>query len=281
VGFESYALYPPLSVRDNLLYGLKARKVKDAEQLVASITSRLEMDDLLDLRPAGLSSGQKQRVALARALVRNPPVLLLDEPLSHLDASARQRVRRELKVLQREFGYTTIVVTHDQVEALSLADRLAVMDAGVVQQFGTPDEVFDDPANLFVAGFVGEPQINVLPGTVRVRDGHLRVEIGSNAGYLDTAVKDVADGTRVTVGVRPQDSAIADSGSQDGIQTTVAYFEHLLEFGLAASTVAGMEEGIIVQTPPQETYETEQRVVVTAPPERVYLFDAETGERLR
>ena len=133
--------------------------------MVASICARLEMNDLLDLRPAGLSSGQKQRVALARALVRNPPVLLLDEPLSHLDASARQRVRRELKVLQREFGYTTIVVTHDQVEALSLADRLAVMDAGIVQQFGTPDEVFDDPANLFVAEFVGEPQINVSPAS--------------------------------------------------------------------------------------------------------------------
>ena len=144
-------------------------------------------------------------MALARALVRNPPVLLLDEPLSHLDASARQRVRRELKVLQREFGYTTIVVTHDQVEALSLADRLAVMDAGVVQQFGTPDEVFDDPANLFVATFVGEPQINVVPGIARVQDGRVRVEIGSDTGHLDTVVSDVADGAKVTVGLRPQD----------------------------------------------------------------------------
>ena len=280
VGFESYALYPPMSIRENLLYGLKARKVKGADQMVASISKRLEMDDMMHLRPAGLSSGQKQRVALARALVRNPPVLLLDEPLSHLDASARQRVRRELKVLQREFGYTTIVVTHDQVEALSLADRLAVMDAGVVQQFGTPDEVFDDPANLFVAQFVGEPQINVLRGVAKVKDGKVRVEIGSNSGGLDTAVTDVADGTRVTVGVRPQDCALtADAGK--GIATTVAYFEHLLEFGLATSTVAGMEEGIVVQTPAAETYEPEQRVVVTAPPERVYLFDSESGERLR
>jgi multiple sugar transport system ATP-binding protein len=280
VGFESYALYPPMSVRDNLLYGLKARKVKGAEQMVASICDRLEMNDLLGLRPAGLSSGQKQRVALARALVRNPPVLLLDEPLSHLDASARQRVRRELKVLQREFGYTTIVVTHDQVEALSLADRLAVMDAGVVQQFGTPDEVFDDPANLFVAGFVGEPQINVIRGVARVSGGKTRVEIGSDAGHLDTVVTSVADGTRVAVGVRPQDCALGGPESE-GISTTVAYFEHLLEFGLATSTVAGMEEGIVVQTPAQESYEPEQKVVVTAPPERVYLFDAETGERLR
>jgi ABC-type sugar transport system ATPase subunit len=238
------------------------------------------MDDMLPLRPAGLSSGQKQRVALARALVRNPPVLLLDEPLSHLDASARQRVRRELKVLQREFGYTTIVVTHDQVEALSLADRLAVMDAGVVQQFGTPDEVFDDPANLFVAEFVGEPQINVLRGVAKVRDGKVRVEIGSNAGGLDTTVTDVADGTRVAVGIRPQDCELT-SDADKGITTTVAYFEHLLEFGLATSTVAGMEEGIVVQTPAAESYEPEQRVVVAAPPERVYLFDVESGERLR
>jgi ABC-type sugar transport system ATPase subunit len=283
VGFESYALYPPLSVRDNLLYGLKARKVKGAEAMVASISSRLEMDDMLELRPAGLSSGQKQRVALARALVRNPPVLLLDEPLSHLDASARQRVRRELKVLQREFGYTTIVVTHDQVEALSLADRLAVMDAGVVQQFGTPDEVFDDPANLFVAQFVGEPQINVLRGVTKVVDGSngkVRVEIGSNAGGLDTVVTGVPDGTKVAVGVRPQDCAIT-SDTSAGITATVAYFEHLLEFGLTTSTVAGIEEGIVVQTPAAEVYEPEQRVIVTAPPERVYLFELDTGERLR
>ncbi|BBY88794.1 ABC transporter ATP-binding protein [Mycolicibacterium tokaiense] len=283
VGFESYALYPPMSVRDNLLYGLKARKVNGAEQMVASICDRLEMNDLLDLRPAGLSSGQKQRVALARALVRNPPVLLLDEPLSHLDASARQRVRRELKVLQREFGYTTIVVTHDQVEALSLADRLAVMDAGIVQQFGTPDEVFDDPANLFVATFVGEPQINVVRGITRVKDGRVHVEIGERAGSLETTVTGIPDGTAVTVGVRPQDCALAaeESGAEGGITATVAFFEHLLEFGLATSTVAGMEEGIVVQTPAQESYQSEQRVSITAPAERVYLFDAESGDRLR
>ncbi|MGB3485030.1 MAG: ABC transporter ATP-binding protein [Mycobacterium sp.] len=283
VGFESYALYPPMSIRDNLLYGLKARKVKGAETMVSAICDRLEMNDLLELRPAGLSSGQKQRVALARALVRNPPVLLLDEPLSHLDASARQRVRRELKVLQREFGYTTIVVTHDQVEALSLADRLAVMDAGVVQQFGTPDEVFDDPANLFVATFVGEPQINVLHGTARIHDGRVRVQIGNNAGYLEASARNVADGAPVTVGIRPQDCALGagEPAGAAGLTATVAYFEHLLEFGLATSTVAGMEDGIVVQTPAQQSYEPDQRVTVTAPAERVYLFDADNGDRIR
>jgi multiple sugar transport system ATP-binding protein len=154
------------------------------------------------------------------------------------------------------------------------------MDAGIVQQFGTPDEVFDDPANLFVATFVGEPQINVLRGTAKVVDGRVRVEIGSGQGHLESTVTDVADGTRVTVGVRPQDCSLS-AGEGDGIHTTVAYFEHLLEFGLTTSTVAGMEEGIVVQTPAQESYEPEQKVTVTAPPERVYLFDAESGDRLR
>ena len=246
-----------MSVRENLLYGLKARKVKGAEQMVASICDRLEMNDLLDLRPAGLSSGQKQRVALARALVRNPPVLLLDEPLSHLDASARQRVRRELKVLQREFGYTTIVVTHDQVEALSLADRLAVMDAGVVQQFGTPDEVFDDPANLFVAEFVGEPQINVLRGVAKVdgRPGTRRDRLQRRRVWT-RAVDRRGRRHRGHRGHPPAGLRADGRCGAQGIATTVAYFEHLLEFGLATSTVAGMEEGIVVQTPAAGTLRT-------------------------
>lgn len=280
VGFESYALYPPLSVRENLAYGLKARKVKGADQLVASIAERLEMEDLLELRPAALSSGQKQRVALARALVRNPPVLLLDEPLSHLDASARQRVRRELKMLQREFGYTTIVVTHDQVEALSLADRLAVMDGGVIQQFGTPDEVFDDPANMFVAGFVGEPRINVVDGVVRRADGSTRVEVGGGSLAVDTV--DVADGTEVSVAIRPQDASIVSGvADEHAIAASVDYFEHLMEFGQATVSLAGGGGSLLVQTPARERYRSHDRVALTASAERIYLFDRDSGMRLR
>ena len=281
VGFESYALYPPMSVRENLLYGLKARKVKGAEQMVTSISSRLEMDDLMDLRPAGLSSGQKQRVALARALVRNPPVLLLDEPLSHLDASARQRVRRELKVLQREFGYTTIVVTHDQVEALSLADRLAVMDAGVVQQFGTPDEVFDDPANLFVAQFVGEPQINVLRGVVKIcrRPSPGRDRFGGRVfGYHGdrrgrrhqghrrhpaAGLHDVGRGTGPDCAPPSRTSSTSSSSA------------------LPPARCRAWRRASSCRPRAQEVYEPEQKVVISAPPERVYLFDTDTGERLR
>jgi multiple sugar transport system ATP-binding protein len=275
VGFESYALYPPLDVRENLAYGLKARGVRDASARVQAIADRLEMTDLLDLRPAGLSSGQKQRVALARALVRNPPVLLLDEPLSHLDAAQRQRVRRELKVLQREFGYTTIVVTHDQLEALSLADRLAVMDGGIIQQFGTSDEIFDDPANRFVADFVGEPKVNLAEGVVD-RSGSVRL---GRDGVLPTASR-AAVGTSVTVGVRPQDARIA-VGDVPAVPAEVLVHENLQEFGLATVRVEGLDASIVVQTPADVSYRRGDAVRLTAPPERVYLFGPEDGARLR
>ena len=277
VGFESYALYPPLTVRENLAYGLKARRAKDATARVDAIAERLEMTDLLGLRPANLSSGQKQRVALARALVRNPPVLLLDEPLSHLDAGQRQRVRRELKVLQREFGYTTIVVTHDQLEALSLADRMAVMDAGVIKQFGTPDEVFDAPADRFVADFVGEPSITLLAGT-GTGDG---VRVGG-AGGLPAAVP-VADGREVLVGLRPQDCHPVDGSRTGGpgLEGTVLVFEDLLEFGLATVELRGVDTRLVAQVESGHALRPGDPVTIAAPPERVHVFDLASGERLR
>lgn len=272
VGFESYALYPPLSVRENLAYGLKARKVKNANDIVDRLSDRLEMTDLLSLRPAALSSGQKQRVALARALIRNPPVLLLDEPLSHLDAAQRQRVRRELKKLQREFGYTTIVVTHDQLEALTLADRMAVMNDGVIRQFGTPDEIYDDPADRFVADFVGEPKINLMPG--RFENG--AVHIGGDCAL--STVAQITDGTAVEVGIRPQDCRPDEAG---GLRGTVRVFENLLEFGLGTIDVAGIPEPVVAQTPADAAWSAGEEVRLTVPADRVYLFDRDTGARLR
>jgi ABC-type sugar transport system ATPase subunit len=280
VGFESYALYPPLNVRENLAYGLKARGVKDAARRVDELAERLEMTDLLPLRPANLSSGQKQRVALARALIRNPPVLLLDEPLSHLDAAQRQRVRRELKVLQREFGYTTVVVTHDQLEALSLADRMAVMDAGIIQQFGTPDEVFDDPANQFVADFVGEPKINLVEGTVTRTGDDVRVRIG-RTGALPTIARSPEDGRPVVVGLRPQDCSVDVPENEPAIEGEVRVFEHLLEYGQATIDVPGVDGPIVAVTPADENWDHGTPVRVSAPPERVYLFDPDSGARIR
>jgi ABC-type sugar transport system ATPase subunit len=280
VGFESYALYPPMNVRENLAYGLKARGVKDAAARVQRLAQRLEMTELLELRPAGLSSGQKQRIALARALIRNPPVLLLDEPLSHLDMAQRQRVRRELKFLQREFGYTTIVVTHDQLEALSLADRMAVMDAGVIKQFGTPDEIYDNPANMFVADFVGEPKINLVEGIVR-KDGDLvSVAIGRR-GRLRTVAEDVKDGQAVTVGLRPQDCQLAEGGELT-VEAEVLVYENVLEFGLATLTVPGLDGHVVAQTPADVLWHHGDIVHITAThADRVYLFDVDTGERIR
>jgi multiple sugar transport system ATP-binding protein len=282
VGFESYALYPPLDVRENLAYGLKARKVKDAEAKVDAMAERLEMTELLRLRPAGLSSGQKQRVALARALIRNPPVLLLDEPLSHLDAAQRQRVRRELKLLQREFGYTTIVVTHDQLEALSLADRMAVMDAGIIQQFGTPDEIFDDPANQFVADFVGEPKINLFEGVVDrpAEGGGVVVRVGRD-GTLTSAASTPEVGRPVVVGLRPQDCRTHHVEDVPHVQGEVQVFEHLLEFGLATVSVPGLDGSVVVQTPADVDRARGEILRLSADPERVYLFDPESGQRIR
>jgi ABC-type sugar transport system ATPase subunit len=280
VGFESYALYPPLNVRENLGYGLKARGAKDANQRVDALAERLDMTDLLTLRPAGLSSGQKQRVALARALIRNPPVLLLDEPLSHLDAAQRQRVRRELKVLQREFGYTTIVVTHDQLEALSLADRMAVMDAGIIEQYGTPDEIFNDPANQFVADFVGEPKINLLEATVEREGEEVLVRIG-RGNKLRTAARSPENGRPVIVGIRPQDCRPHAPKDQPHIEGSVFVFEHLLEFGLATIEVVGLDSKVVAQTPAETKYAPGELAQFDARPDRVYLFDPETGARLR
>lgn len=279
VGFESYALYPPLNVRENLAYGLKARRAKDATERVDKLAERLEMTALLDLRPAGLSSGQKQRVALARALIRNPPVLLLDEPLSHLDAAQRQRVRRELKILQREFGYTTIVVTHDQLEALSLADRLAVMNDGIIEQFGTPEEIYDDPANLFVADFVGEPKINLVDGIVDIRDSATLVKVGGS-GFLRTDAKEVRNGQKVTVGVRPQDTLEAGP-DEPALLAQVRVFEDFLEFGLATLVADGLGATFVAQTAHGVRWDADATVRVSARPDRVLLFDPGTGARIR
>ncbi len=213
-----------------------------------------------------------------------PPVLLLDEPLGHLDASARQRVRRELKLLQREFGYTTIVVTHDQLEALSLSDRMAVMNGGIIQQFGTPDEIFDDPANQFVADFVGEPSINLFPGVVSRSGGSVTVQVGDHT--LVPAASTPEEGRKVVVGLRPQDCVTAGPwggvpGDGSGMRGEVVVFEDLLEHGLATVRVQGLNETVVVQTAAEESFASGDEIHFAAPPQRVYLFDSDTGERIR
>ncbi|QOV38307.1 ABC transporter ATP-binding protein [Streptomyces ferrugineus] len=276
VAFENYALYPPLTVAENLAFGLKARKKADrgdVDRKVKDIAERVDLTAILDARPAGLSSGQKQRVSLARALIREPDVLLLDEPLSHLDAAQRDTTRRELKRIQRDLGHTTILVTHDQEEALSLADRIAVMKDGVIQQLGTPYEIYDSPANVFVADFVGEPAVNLLPGTV-TDDGHARL---SETARIALPVR-VPAGREVIVGIRPEDVHLT---GDDGLPARVVAHEPLLEAGIATLALDGVESPLVVLTDPEVRLAHDDRVRVTPDPDLTHVFDAETGDSLR
>ena len=278
VAFENYALYPPLSVAENLAFGLKARRRAargsrgDVERKVKDIAERVGLTGLLGARPAGLSSVQKQRVSLARALIREPDVLLLDEPLSHLDAAQRDSTRRELKRIQKDLGHTTILVTHDQEEALSLADRIAVMKDGVIQQLGTPYEIYDSPANVFVADFVGEPAITLLPGIAG--DGHARL---SEAVSVALPVP-VDEGRKVVVGIRPEDVRLTSEGT---LPARVVAHEPLLESGLATLALDGVERHLVVLTDPEVRLAHDERVRVAADPRHTHVFDAETGASLR
>ncbi|MDP9365192.1 MAG: ABC transporter ATP-binding protein [Chloroflexota bacterium] len=283
VAFENYALYPPLTVEENIAFGLRARKERDAAARAREVAERLGITPLLGRKPGGLSSGQKQRVSLARAIVRKPSVLLLDEPLSHLDAAERDQTRRELKRLQRETGYTTVLVTHDQHEALSLADRVAVMDGGELKQVGTPVEVYDAPANRFVADFVGEPRMNLLDGRLLLdgeRDAfvalgdEVRVPLpGRPAGAL-------GPDRPVTLGIRPQDLRLGRPTDPDALPATVFAYEPLQEVGRLTLTLPGVDTRVVVETHHDFVARRDEAVGLRFDPTRTHLFAADTGDRL-
>ena len=218
--FQSYALYPHLSVFENIAFGLKVNKVprRVIRQRVEQAAELLELGDLLRRKPRALSGGQRQRVAMARAIVREPAVFLMDEPLSNLDAQLRVHTRAEVGRLQRQLGTTTIYVTHDQVEAMTMGDRVALMRSGRLQQFATPQEIYNRPANVFVGGFIGSPAMNLVNGTIQRSNGDLTLLLGGQRLALDTSVLvqrpllgKYQDG-HVIVGIRPEaieDAALA------------------------------------------------------------------------
>ncbi|MBV1775046.1 sn-glycerol-3-phosphate ABC transporter ATP-binding protein UgpC [Burkholderiaceae bacterium DAT-1] len=217
--FQSYALYPNMTVRENIAFGLQMRKVSKAEQeaTIARVATMLQIEPLLDRKPKALSGGQRQRVAMGRALARNPALFLFDEPLSNLDAKLRVEMRTEIKRLHQRLGTTMVYVTHDQIEAMTLGDRMAVMKGGEIQQFGTPDEIYNAPANLFVAGFIGSPAMNILPCTLVVADG--RTSVSLQSGMHDAIRVDLGVATDahaalhqhpVLLGVRPEHLSDAD-----------------------------------------------------------------------
>ncbi len=235
--FQSYALYPHMTVRDNMAFSLKLRKA-DAEltnSRVANAARILNLDPLLDRFPRELSGGQRQRVAMGRAIVRDPKVFLFDEPLSNLDAKLRVAMRAEIKALHQRLKTTTVYVTHDQIEAMTMADRIVVMHDGIVEQIGSPLELFDHPGNLFVAQFIGSPSMNVLKGTLRQADGRTWVESQGHE-WPTVTHEQASDGLSVHYGVRPTDITVSTSGNGIPakvivVEPTGAETELLLEVG--------------------------------------------------
>jgi multiple sugar transport system ATP-binding protein len=275
--FQSYALYPHMTVHDNMAFSLKLRKA-DAEltnRRVADAARILNLDALLERFPRELSGGQRQRVAMGRAIVRDPKVFLFDEPLSNLDAKLRVAMRAEIKALHQRLKTTTVYVTHDQIEAMTMADRIVVMHDGIVEQIGTPLELFDRPGNLFVAQFIGSPAMNVLPGTLRIAQGRAWVEAEGQQWPVDTLASAI-DGQSVHYGVRPGDITVVTGG--EGIpakvivvEPTGAETELLLEVG-GAKLVVVMHGRTDVQ--PDEMVRL--RIDAT----RTHVFNGTTGNRL-
>ena len=269
--FQSYALYPHKTVAENIGFPLKVRGLKPAPRAVAvrEAAALVHMEDLLERYPRQLSGGQRQRVALARAIVRRPSAFLMDEPLSNLDAKLRGYMRAELKHMQHELGVTTVYVTHDQVEAMTLAHRVAIMDYGVLQQIGTPREVYDNPANLFVAGFMGSPPMNFIRGSIE----NDRFE--SHGVSLPIAG---ANGARtVVMGFRPEDAEVVGPGA--GLFDATVYAAELTG-DVTLMTLALGGASMAIKMPKEYDADFDSTVAVRFPMDRGFLFDADTGERL-
>ncbi len=286
--FQSYALYPHMTVRRNIEFPLRSRGLPAPERarLVAEAAEALALTDLLERKPAKLSGGQRQRVALARAIVRRPQVFLMDEPLSNLDAKLRMRTRTELVELQQRLAATVLYVTHDQVEALTMGHRIAVLDGGVLQQVGAPAEVYDRPANLFVARFIGSPPMNTLPGVIGVSGADLVVDVAGTAVLLSPAAGRTvtAAGVReVVVGLRPEALELIDAVHADGgtLPATVSVVESLGHERLVVCRLANSELVVVRQDPRSPGPGIGSVVHLVPDRDAVHLFHPDSGERLQ
>ncbi len=283
LAFEDYAMYPPLNVYGNVAFNLRAKKIPkdEIDRRVREIAPLMQISDILEKMPVKLSGGQKQRVNIARAIIREPELLLMDEPLSHLDGKARQAMRTEIKRLINKIKCTTVYVTHDQLEAMSLADKIAIINFGVLQQYGTPSEVYDDPVNEFVASFIGEPPMNILETTIVKKhdiyfftfaDSDLMIAVPRR--YYSV----VKDGFRCKVGVRPMDVLIGGENSQ-GVPERIATFENLGDERRIGIRVGANLMMLITED--ETRYKPQDIIKLEVRAEKTHLFDINTGERIR
>jgi sn-glycerol 3-phosphate transport system ATP-binding protein len=274
--FQNYALYPHMSVYDNMAYGLRNRKTPkpEIEARVKEAARILAIEPFLDRKPRALSGGQRQRVAMGRAIVRKPQVFLFDEPLSNLDAKLRVQMRVEIKRLQRALGVTSIYVTHDQVEAMTLSDKLVVMSGGQIEQVGTPSDVYRRPETRFVATFIGSPPMNILPGTV---EGPGRVTVGGRPLAVSDMREGLAPGTAVEVGLRPEDVRVDPSGG-GALVAEVDFVEELGATQLFHGKLGGGD--FVVQSPTGQIPADIRKLSFSVDPSNVHLFDPETTKRL-
>jgi multiple sugar transport system ATP-binding protein len=277
--FQNYALYPHMTVADNMGFALKMAKVPADERRkrVEEAARILGLTEYLERKPKALSGGQRQRVAMGRAIVRSPQVFCMDEPLSNLDAKMRVHTRTDIAKLQADLGVTTVYVTHDQVEAMTMGDRVAVMDKGYLQQVDTPLRLYDKPANLFVAGFIGSPQMNLLEGVAK--DGQLC--LGKYMVPVDPTAQKRMDG-RVTVGVRPENWRLVSGESEGGLPVKVTVVEELGadSFVYGTCDVEGTPSNVIIRVSGRTHPHKGDLLHVTTDPQHVHVFDTETGERL-
>ena len=277
--FQSYALYPHMTVAKNIespLIGRSRELPKERRAtMVREVAAMLELDELLGRKPGQLSGGQRQRVALARAIVRDPAVFLMDEPLSNLDAKLRARTRSEIVDLHERLETTFVYVTHDQVEAMTMASQIAILDQGALQQIGDPRSVYGRPANVFVARFIGSPPMNVVPGRVHVGDDGAAVEIGGGRLELYDRWLGLVDGSEVQVGVRPEHLTFSDRGIPASVGATEWLgHEQILHLDVADHSLLLRHDGEDVVPRPGATGH------VTVEAGHVHLFDAATGDRL-
>ena len=281
--FQNYALYPHMTVAENMGFALKISGVDKATRAarVEEVAKMLDLTELLDRKPKALSGGQRQRVAMGRAIVREPQVFLMDEPLSNLDAKLRVQTRTQIASLQRRLGVTTVYVTHDQTEALTMGDRIAVLKDGTLQQVGTPRELYGAPKNVFVAGFIGSPAMNLLPATIASGGVSFGGREFALPGEAAGAPASIAADTAIVFGVRPEDLRVAGS-AETGIEAVIDLVEELGADGYLYGHVIdnGERRDIVARVDGRNHPVAGETVTLVPDMTHAHLFDAESGERL-